>query len=1085
MKKHLLRGLVLLSILGALPLIALADTRVTADITGNTTWSAVNSPYIVDSPTVTIYAGSTLTIEPGVVVKFAQGSELFNYGRVIAHGTVDKPIYFTSLLDDSLGGDTNMDGSSTQPAPYNYWDISVSGRFASFDADYVSFSYGGYPLNFSGSNNNSLSHAVFSHVLTGIDVSSFSTVTINNSVFESDIGEDPGIMVSGDAMVFVANSTIRGFKSGIESKFSDIEVKDSVIENNTIGINFPNPPMLVVRPVNKALAFIQSLISRVVPTVFASTFHTATISNTSIVGNHTYGVYKDFLSTTVVDAKNNWWGDVSGPRNISINPAGIGDVVSDDVSFAPWLTSVPNRTSITVCTVNCYSNILFFPGIMGSRLYENNGSEKELWVTTSDADQADLTLDAQGKSTNTVYTKDDTKNTGEIDETGIVDDVYNFNIYQSFISDLKNWKQDGTIADYDFIPYDWRLSLDDIITNGATSTGNISYTNSQNFSESYIVKKLQELVDSSKSGKVTIIAHSNGGLVTKALIQKLKDTNNPLYDKIDKIIFVAVPQVGTPEAVLDLLHGTTLGYIIMSNERSRQLAENMPMTYNLLPSTSYFSMVNQGFVLDTIASFENDPVFNPQISQYGFFVSNPTEQKNFILGTDGRSKPMFGDTDNPNIGNSNLYTQAEQVHQILDNWQPSPNTKVIQVAGWGEDTLSGIDYESVSVYGEGLKHTTFKPRWVVDGDGTVVVPSALWMSTSTPNVERWWVDLRRYDTISNLQRVHKDIFEVSNLLSFILSQITSSVFNDVENIVVNSTQTLISHKARLHYTLHSPLTLGVTDDQGRYTGQDPITRQIREEIPSVTYKKIGDVQFLSAPSDIAFTLKLQGYTQGSFALDVDKQQGNTITESTSFQGIPSSATTQVTMDIIPNQVIASSTLEIDQNGDGTIDNILPATPSGTTLYDMVPPEISITFSTSTKGMLFLGVDSSPVMTTQTSTSTIATDNQGNRSVLNFTKFKEKTTELRFVFDTIVRNAVLTTFPNTSVEYNWGEKDGVLTDLDTKVIIKGVEKYKFEYKKSTNTTIMKEKINLGVIKTTRNGFVIVTVSTQGNDVKISY
>lgn len=55
-------------------------------------------------------------------------------------------------------------------------------------------------------------------------------------------------------------------------------------------------------------------------------------------------------------------------------------------------------------------------------------------------------------------------------------------------------------------------------------------------------------------------------------------------------------------------------------------------------------------------------------------------------------------------------------------------------------------------------------------------------------------------------------------------------------------------------------------------------------------------------------------------------------------------------------------------------------------------------------------------------------------------------------NTIVRNGVAITLPDTRIEYNWKlDKQGSLKDLDTMATIKGVEKYTFNYKKSTNTT----------------------------------
>ena len=68
----------------------------------------------------------------------------------------------------------------------------------------------------------------------------------------------------------------------------------------------------------------------------------------------------------------------------------------------------------------------------------------------------------------------------------------------------------------------------------------------------------------------------------------------------------------------------------------------------------------------------------------------------------------------------------------------------------------------------------------------------------------------------------------------------------------------------------------------------------------------------------------------------------------------------------------------------------------------------------------------------------------------------------------MRNGVATTVPNTHILYDWQEKKGVLTDLDTKVTVKGVEKYIFNYKKANNVTIIKEKTSGGIVATTKPG-----------------
>ena len=83
---------------------------VSGPITSDTTWTLANSPYIVTND-VTVNSGVTLTIEAGVVVKFNDDyDDLIVDGTLVADGTAAAPIIFTSINDNSVGGDT---GSGT------------------------------------------------------------------------------------------------------------------------------------------------------------------------------------------------------------------------------------------------------------------------------------------------------------------------------------------------------------------------------------------------------------------------------------------------------------------------------------------------------------------------------------------------------------------------------------------------------------------------------------------------------------------------------------------------------------------------------------------------------------------------------------------------------------------------------------------------------------------------------------------------------------------------------------------------------------------------------------------------------------
>jgi hypothetical protein len=63
------------------------------------------------------------------------------------------------------------------------------------------------------------------------------------------------------------------------------------------------------------------------------------VSNSHLHSNSDAGVNN--ATAVVIDAKHNYWGDPLGPHHPTLNPTGIGDRVSDNVDFVPWLTAAP------------------------------------------------------------------------------------------------------------------------------------------------------------------------------------------------------------------------------------------------------------------------------------------------------------------------------------------------------------------------------------------------------------------------------------------------------------------------------------------------------------------------------------------------------------------------------------------------------------------------------------------------------------------------------------------------------------------------------------------------------------------------
>ncbi len=58
------------------------------------------------------------------------------------------------------------------------------------------------------------------------------------------------------------------------------------------------------------------------------------VSGASIAGNVGYGLRN--TTASVMDARDNWWGDASGPSGVG---PGTGDAVSSNVLYDPWLTT--------------------------------------------------------------------------------------------------------------------------------------------------------------------------------------------------------------------------------------------------------------------------------------------------------------------------------------------------------------------------------------------------------------------------------------------------------------------------------------------------------------------------------------------------------------------------------------------------------------------------------------------------------------------------------------------------------------------------------------------------------------------------
>lgn len=578
------------------------------------------------------------------------------------------------------------------------------------------------------------------------------------------------------------------------------------------------------------------------------------------------------------------------------------------------------------------SSILFLPGIMGSHLYEESDEclgfgEQRRWFSHTDCEQLRLLTNSSGESINEIYTKPE--------EDSVVDETLGFNLYKTFLADLADWKEGDIITDYAAVPYDWRLKLSDILKTKQVDD-KVVFDQTSSYQDSYIYQRLTDLVANSKSGKVTMVAHSNGGLVVKELLSQMETNDDPLLSQVDNVILVGVPQSGTPESLVSLLHGSKLGPagVVVSQETTRALLNQSPFAYHLLPSDAYFDTIDS-----SVVSFELGAITGPWSSSFGNEIKSRNTLESFLTAEGTRLKPSEDDLLNPEIAGEYLLDYSSNAHTVQESWRPVSTTKVYQVAGVGIDTISNITYFTDKkctkrnfipfVCDEYAPVLGYRVTEVVDGDGTVLSPSAAAMSEEG-GVERLWLDLNARNNDSAVDRVHKDIFEVEDISNFVLNtaQFINGEYNYLQTEAIN-----LPAEDKLVLQLHSPLDMQVITEDGELSSTT-------ESVTGGKYRRHGELQYISLPKNSGpITVILTGVAAGSFTFEVEDWQDGEMVERNQYEGIPSDSGTVVTYEIIAGET--EQLLRIDFDGDGVIDGEISLDGTVTDLRPVVIEEVSV------------------------------------------------------------------------------------------------------------------------------------------------
>ena len=213
-------------IVGASP----SSTIVGGLIGADATWTSGDSPVIVTS-SLLVQQGVTLTIRPGVEVRFDPGLALQVNGELVARGTADTPVVFTSNDPDPAPGDWGF---------ILFTDTSVDAVYDG-TGDYVSSSILEHcVIQYAGASND---HALRIHQSGpftdrctvgdnhggGIAASSGSARIMHTTVSENN---GRGITIDDGMTTLSGNTVVRNFSGGIA-----IFGGTAIVSSNTISEN--------------------------------------------------------------------------------------------------------------------------------------------------------------------------------------------------------------------------------------------------------------------------------------------------------------------------------------------------------------------------------------------------------------------------------------------------------------------------------------------------------------------------------------------------------------------------------------------------------------------------------------------------------------------------------------------------------------------------------------------------------------------------------------------------------------------------------------------------------------------------------